>query len=179
MTDQQQKWLYSILVILFPLCIVYIFPHSLMPRWFAIILTSSAFPALGLLFALDPRSNILADTSRLNNTLDPLTLKKWNRAGRVVALIAGIAWFIYFTYPILQSTYDVNFKGIPLTIVNGSVLKLSSAVLAPGLYLGIHLKESPDVNYTHLFPTIYNFGDARYKLTLLTGTNFVLDVQPE
>ena len=79
----------------------------------------------------------------------------------------------------LPIQHDVNFKGIPLTTVNGSVLKLSSAVLAPGLYLGIHLKELPDINYTYLFPTIYNFGDARYKLTLLTGTNFVLDVQSE
>ena len=48
--------------------------------------------------------------------------------------------------------------------------------LSPGLYWNLHIEQSVD-GYVYLFPTVFNFSDKEYELTLLPSTNFVLDVR--
>lgn len=94
----------------------------------------------------------------------------------MVVFICGI-FLVWITAPILYGTYRVYFKHQKLILVEGEVVKQSSAILAPGLYFSLTLNNDEKESYAYIFPTIYRFTAQKYTLVILPGTNAVLDIK--
>jgi hypothetical protein len=88
--------------------------------------------------------------------------------------LIALACIWLFTLPVLRGIYNVYLQKESMTIIDSSVSALGSAVLAPGIYWSVALQSSPST-----FPTVYDFGDAQYKFTILPGTNLVLNVEQD
>jgi hypothetical protein len=176
MSDNQKNCLYVITVIIVPFIFVHV-SNTAGSRLIAIIWVFIMIPCLFLFFAFNPKAKILADTSRLNKNANPNSLNRWTIALRFISFLAAIAWFLYFTMPVLVGTYSVYVLKEPLTHVKDSVASQSSPVLATGIYWDIKLSQDPTVGYMYLFPTKYRFGDSQYEFIILPNTNIILDVE--
>jgi hypothetical protein len=178
MSDNTKNWLYVLAVIVGPLLLVHL-THSGTARLISVIWVLTAVPSLFVSFAFNPRAKILSDTSRLNKTADPERLRKWTILLRSISFVAAIAWFLYFTFPVLLGAYNVYIRQEPFSFVHGTVSNVQSGLFAPGLFWNIHLIEDPTTGYAYWFPTTYNFGNTQSTLIVLPGTNFVLTVEQE
>jgi hypothetical protein len=174
MSDKQQKWLYVVLVIIVPFILVHVFEGSPIPRLLSVIWLFTIFPFLILFLVFSAK-----ETVRLKNYRNPVVEKRLTVAIKALAFLLGVFCLYYFTLPIWVATYNVYGNRMPLTEINDSVSNLSSAVLATGLYLDINLTTHSSTDYLYWLPTTYNFGDAHYTFAILTGTNIILQVQPE
>lgn len=177
MSDNTKNWLYVVAVIVVPFILVHLFSDSYVPRLFSVIWAVLVLLCLFFLFAFNPKAKLLADSSRLNKTANPEVLKKWNLASRIVAFVVGLAWLIFIATPILLSVANVYILHKPLTIITDSVYAQSSTIFSPGLYWNLKLSQNPSMGYAYWLPTINRFGDSKYEFTILTGTNFILNVQ--
>lgn len=179
MTDNQKRWMYVICVIVIPFIIVHIFVDSPLPRLFAIIWLFVVLPLLIICLSLDPKQQVFPDKNRARKTTDPKILRRWTIVFKGIAFLLGIFILISFTMPTLYAVYSVYVRKTPLTVVTASVSDLSSAVLATGLYLYLNLSNNPAGGYMYWLPTTYSFGDSQYRFTILTGTNIILQVEPD
>jgi hypothetical protein len=167
MSQSVQNWLYVIFIILVPLVLVHVFPNAT-TRLIALLWVASLVPTVFtiLLFSSE-------QTVRLRNYSNPIVEKRVTLGLRalVCVLIVIIIWA--FAVPIWRGAFDVYIEGQPFRIVSTKLSGVSTTILSPGIYWNLHIEQSDD-GYAYLFPTVFNFPDKEYELTLLPGTHFVL-----
>jgi len=173
MTDNQLKWSWVICLIAIPFLCVHLFPGAYLPRLLSILWLDTAAP-----LAIGFPAVFTKQTIRIKGYSNQRVEKGISMVAKGLGVLIAVAYLCYFTIPLWLGTYNVYIRHEPLTTVEDSVSNLSSAVLAPGIYFGVTLSANPSTSYTYLFPTVYRFGNSRYKFTILTGTDIILDAQP-
>ena len=173
LTDNQQKWAWVIAFVVVPFIVVHLFPTSYVPRLFAMLWIYTLSPVVIFLLAIFTRQTI-----KLKNYSNPVVEKRLALIARGGGVILSLVLLIYLTFPLLIGTYNLYIQQEPLEVIEDLVTSQSTAVLAPGLYLGLRLSQSQNDSYTYYFPTIFRFGDSKFKFMILPGTHFILDVEP-
>lgn len=172
MTDNQQKWIWVIAFVVIPLILVHLFPTSYVSRLVAVVWIYTFVPLIIFILSLFTKQTI-----KLKNYSNPIVEKRISLIARGFGVVLSLAIAFYITLPIWIGTYNLYIRHQSMEIVQDSVANQSTAVLAPGLYLGLTLSHDPDQSYAYYFPTKYNFGDSQYKLMILPGTSVVLNIE--
>jgi len=174
MTSTQQKWLYVICVLVLPFLFVHVFAGSPIARLIAVMWLFTAFPLIILWLVFTTKGTV-----RLRNYNNPVVESRLSVLLKSVVLLLGILCLYLFTIPLLVATYNVYGRHTPLTTVDDSVSGVSSNVISVGFYLDLHFLTNSSTDYLYWFPTIYDFDKSQYEVTVLTGTNIILQAEPK
>jgi hypothetical protein len=138
LTDQQQKWIAAIALIIVPFLLVHISPHSQTPRIISLIWVSLLFP-LGLIYLIF----FTRQPVRLRNYSNPVVEKRLEIGAKIFGFLIALIFLWSITMPVLTGIYGVYLLNQPFTILEDSVSDRSAPILASGIYWNVKLIKKP------------------------------------